>query len=274
MVKGFYPATLQEALRICYENEVVVYAGGTDYMVRRNPEDTLLFLGHLKELKVIGGKDDGLHVGALCTYTELLQSEKVPSLLKQAIAQIASPAIRNLGTIGGNICNASPAGDTLPALYSYDAKVRLVSAGSIRIVPIEEFILGVRRTSIRKDELVTEIILPEEEPEIRYYSKIGARKSEAISKVSFAAVACIESGLVQSVAISLGAVGQTVVRCKEIEEKILGKRLGEIRKMLPDIISRYERKIAPIDDQRSTALYRKKVSLRLIEDFLTSLEGR
>lgn len=157
MVEGYSPGTFEEALKILNEKDVIIYAGGTDLMVRyknissllpRFKKD-LLYIENLKELKEIHESSSEIRIGAGCKLSYLLQSDCIPPILKQAIKNIASPAIRNMGTIGGNICNASPAGDTLPVLYALDAKVKIVSTNNSKEIEINDFILGPKKLLLK-----------------------------------------------------------------------------------------------------------------------------
>lgn len=277
MVEGYYPDTFEEALKILNEKEVIVYAGGTDLMVRNKNAASLLpkfnrdllYVGNIKELREIKSLANAIEIGAACTLSSLLRKKEIPEILKESIRQIASPAIRNIGTIGGNICNASPAGDTLPILYALDAKLRLTSENSSREVNIEDFILGPRKVSLNQNELLESIIIPNSKFNKTYYEKVGARKASAISKLSFIGLANTEDEKIMDVRIAFGAVGPTVVRVKVAEDIILGQNLEDIRNNIDKIKELYSEKINPIDDQRSTAEYRKKVALRLIQYFLT-----
>jgi CO/xanthine dehydrogenase FAD-binding subunit len=269
---GLYPKDLKEAVFIKYNNiEARFYAGGTDFMVRHDSCEKLIFLNQLKELKKVYNEDGYLHIGSGCTYEELLGDVNVPFLLKEAIKGIAAPAIRNIGTIGGNICNASPAGDTLPVLYALEAEVVLISITGERTIPIREFITGIRKLALLETELLKEIILPDKEFDITYYKKVGARKSQALSKISFAALANKSGNRVTDLRIAFGSIGITTVRVKALETKYNGLLTEEIKQRLGEILSDYSAYIKPIDDQRSTAAYRKKVCLNLLGDFIDNL---
>lgn len=270
MVSSFYPKTLEDALAAKSENpNLVPYAGGTDWMVTRRANTPLLFLGYIPSLREINETENETIIGACCTYTQLLESSAVSPFLKQAVIEVASPAIRNLGTLGGNICNASPAGDTLPVLYTLDARIRLTSANGKRELPIDSFILGVRKIHLKSDELLESIIIPKSGLTRTYYKKVGARSAVAIAKASFAAGMRVQDGVVAAIPISFGSVSVTMVRRPEIEVMLIGKTPAEVRSMKDAIVSLYEPYIRPIDDQRSTAEYRKKVCLSLLDDFLS-----
>jgi CO/xanthine dehydrogenase FAD-binding subunit len=270
MVNSFFPKTLAEALKSKSQNPALLpYAGGTDFMVNRREGAQLLFLNAIPELAEIADAPDSLTLGACCTYTGLLESKKLPGILHRAIALIASPAIRNLGTVGGNICNASPAGDTLPPLYALSARVRLQSVRGSREVLLASFIQGVRKINLAPDELLTQIIIPKSDFSESYYKKVGARSAVAISKASFAGFKKIENGVVTAIPMAFGSVAATVVRNPEIESTLVGKTQAEISAESGAVARMYDPLITPIDDQRSTAEYRKKVCLALLIDFLS-----
>lgn len=273
--------SLAHALEMRKEKGAIPLAGGTDLMVRyKSGSGTLpafdrpvILVGALPELKGISRKEDKLVIGAAETLADIACNPDVPELLRAAAAQMASPAIRNTGTIGGNICNASPAGDTLPPLYALDASVTLTGAGGTRTLPISRFILGPKKTALSADELLTAVAIPMQSYSRWFCRKVGTRKAAALSKLSVAAVADISEGRIQTILIAAGAVAPTVVRCPEAEALLTGRMTDEIPALLPGVLKLYEAQITPIDDQRSTAVYRKTVTLHLIEDFIRGLAG-
>lgn len=282
-VDGYLPKTINAALQILNSENVIVYAGGTDLMVRYKNETSLLpifdknilYIGQIDELKKVYENNEEIVIGAGCTLASLLRNEHVPEILKKAIRGAASPAIRNMGTIGGNICNASPAGDTLPVLYSLNSRCSVISEGLERTINIEDFIYGPRRTVLEKNEMLKSITIPKENFNIVHYEKVGARKASAISKLSFAGLCNVENGRVQNLRISFGAVGVTVVRLKEAENLIIGREINTLDKFIKEAIELYDKNINPIDDQRSTAQYRKIVVMNLIKYFFyTEIKGK
>lgn len=285
MVTGHYPTSLKEVLLLLekYKGALLI-SGGTDVMVVKKEAEHVIFLNQIEELKQVEmtkaktNQKPVLKVGAGVTYAHLLNNPLIPKVLKQAISKIASPAIRNIGTMAGNICNASPAGDTLPVLYALDAKVIIMGNQEgkmyIRKTPIEDFIQGIRRIDLKPIELVTVIEIPIEAYEDMNkcaYEKVGARQSEAISKLSFVGLAKVEEDIVKDIKIAFGSVNTMVVRRREIENQLLGKRVAEIKAEKEAIISQYAEFIRPIDDQRSTAAYRKRVCMNLLRAFLEKL---
>lgn len=281
MVEGYYPDNFEQALKIVNEkDDVIIYSGGTDLMVRNKNiaallpkfDKDLLYIGNLKELKEINDLSSTIEIGAACTLSSLLIEKKVPKILKDAISLIASPAIRNMGTIGGNICNASPAGDTLPILYALNTKLKLTNENGSRQVNIEDFILGPRKISLDKNEILQSIIIPKMGFNKTKYEKVGARKASAISKLSFVGLAQIENEEIKDLRITLGSVGPTVVRMNDIEEILIGKKLKNLESTREKVSRLCLDKITPIDDQRSTAVYRKKTAIRLIQYFIYNME--
>ncbi|MCF7941541.1 MAG: FAD binding domain-containing protein [Spirochaetia bacterium] len=279
MVKTYRPENLQEALRIRRETHAVPLAGGTDLMVRyRSWAGTLpkfpwpvLFINHLTELKTMGLREDGLHIGAGVTLSEIEREMEAPQALRAAVSEMAAPALRNLGTLAGNICNASPAGDAVCVLYALDAQVVLTSLSGARTVSVMDFITGPGRKDLNDDELMTDIIIPHANFSHVSYRKVGTRKANALSKMSFCALAKTKLGRIDDVRIAFGAVGPTVVRSWETEKKLLGMDADDLKDHLSAIHDDYDAMIHPIDDQRSTAVYRKQVSLNLLDQFLQNL---
>lgn len=277
---SYVPKTWREAVELKEVTESIPLAGGTDLMVKKKNysgllprfEEPVLFIGQIKEIQQINRMEKNLHIGAGCTFYQLLKEEQVPSILKETVRQIASPAIRNRGTLGGNICNASPAGDTIPILYALDAKIKVVSVGKERCIPISDFIAGPGKTILENHELVKEIILPVKEFSIQYYRKVGSRKADAISKLSFVGLAKMRNSRIENFKAAFGAVGPTVIQKEEIEDQIIGMGLKDIGEKIPFIKEEYGQWIRPIDDQRSTAEYRKTVALRILEDFLSQIQ--
>lgn len=266
MVKSFNLKTSKEALQIKHENtSSLIYSGGTDLMIKNIDKD-IIFINNIKEYQNILEDDRNYYIGACVTHASLLKSAKIPELLRQSVSKIASLAIRNMATLGGNICNASPAADTLPILYLYNAKLKISSISNTRYEYISDFIKGPRKTTLKEDEIVEEIIIPKVDFTHTYYEKVGARNSEAISKVSFAAAKTIKEGIITDFRVCFGAVGPIVLSLKNVEKSIIGNEYSKLN--IDDIVNEYSRQMNPISDQRSTNVYRKKVALRLLKYFL------
>jgi CO/xanthine dehydrogenase FAD-binding subunit len=278
--RAFRPRSLKEALNVRRDRRALPFAGGTDLMAarRRGPglrpdlPQPLLFLGHLQELAEIRPGGGTLNLGAACTLSALLLHDAVPAPLKAALAEMASPALRNVATLGGNICNASPAGDTLPFLYAVEAELELAGAAHSRRLPIGEFILGPGRTALADDELLTNILLPDCAFDTWFYRKAGTRRANALSKLSFLGLARRgREGRVEDFRCAFGAVAATVVRAPGLEARLKKKTPGQAAALLPALRGGYAALLRPIDDQRSTARYRADVAVDLLAQFITTL---
>jgi len=261
------PKTVEEALNCLATDGAKVIAGGTDELVqlreKKKSIKKLVNIGDIKSLKKIKKKNNTLIIGACVTYSEFLElaSENLPPLT-DAVKQIASPSIRNIATFGGNIVNASPAGDTLPVLYAFDAELLLESLKGKRVVKINDFITGPGETILNNGELLTEIRV--KIPSFTYYyRKFGPRKALALSKVSFCGVHLNDS---DEIRLAYGSVGPTVIRAYEAEE--LYKK-GQKDK-IPDLIGKL---VQPINDQRSTAEYRRYLCVEMTREFLKKCEN-
>jgi xanthine dehydrogenase FAD-binding subunit len=270
---------LDQTLIQLNREDCVIMAGGTDVMVLHKSgrgvplklPKPVVFIDHLSELKQVYQNHKDLHIGACCTYSELLEDPLIPLPLKNAIKTIAAPAIRNRGTLGGNICNASPAGDTLPLLYVYNAKLLLRSVSGDRVVAISDFIQGPRRVQRDHNEILAEIILPSllEEGCHVVFEKVGNRNADAIAKVGFAGYIRIKDARIDDIRFAFGAVGPTMVRSIDIEKKLVGKTIPLADTDIAQVVVAFDKIIKPIDDQRSTATYRKTVALNLLRYFLS-----
>lgn len=276
MVSCYRPQNLREALEIRKNKKPIVFAGGTDLMVKMKNwaglspkfESDVLFIGHLKELRSIEHRNACIKIGAACTLADIIEDEFVPNYIKDILINMASPAVRNIATLGGNICNSSPAGDTLPVLYALNAKLRLESVDGNREIDIEDFIYGPGKNQLRDNELLKEISIELKPFDCVFHKKIGTRKASSISKASFIGLANIKDNKIDDIRISFGAVAKTVVRSREIEDKLKGATLRDIEENFSKIKELYLGLINAIDDQRSSKEYRQDASIKLLEKFL------
>lgn len=277
------PANLDEALAMLAREpgEWKPFAGGTDLMVLMEAGK----LAHrkffsIRQLKELGGIEETaehITLGALTTYTELqsntIMQREFPMLCRAA-SETGAIAIQNRGTLGGNIANASPAADSPPALIVYGAEIELISEKGARWIPYEGFHTGYKQMLMRADELISRIRLPrahEEGAWKHYYRKVGTRKAQAISKICFAAVGRLKGDSIEDVRIALGSVAPTVISCTNTAASLRGRKLD--KEIFAEAQKELTKEVAPIDDLRSTADYRLRVSLNLLEDFLSSLRG-
>ena len=263
------PRTLDDALRRLRDDDALVpLAGCTDLYVGLHfgtvPARRFLDVSALRELRGLRVRRDTLVLGALVTYRELIGSPLVRRrlpMLAAAAREVGSPQIQSRGTLGGNVANASPAGDTLPVLAAAEAQVVLRSVDGERRVPFASFYTGYRRTVLRPDELILALEVPPVEGR-QWFRKVGTRAAQAISKVVMAAVRAPRPR------IALGSVAPTVVRLPRTEALLAaGGSIAEAQALLAE-------EIQPIDDLRSTAAYRRRVSANLLAQFWAETAGR
>lgn len=267
MVNGYAATSLQEALEIRAAHDVVPYAGGTDLMVENRKGVEYLFLNKVPELRQITVDDEYVRIGAAVTFTEALESPDVPQLMKEAVSRIAAPAIRNAGTFGGNLGNGSAKADSVLIEFVADAKLRIVSKNGDRVINVEDFYKGRKELDLASDELIAEVLLPKTGLDQYYYEKVGGRNALAISRISFAGVFGMEDGKITKAAAAFGAVAATVLRYKDIEEKLIGKTIEEAKAMKDDYIKEYSERMV-LTRGRVSAEYRKVVCMNLLSDFL------
>ena len=276
MVATFHPTTLAEALKIRACHVAIPCAGGTDLLVKYRrgagalPAFTgpVVLLDRCEELRGISAREDLLHIGALTTLADLAASDLVHSSLREAALQMGGPALRTIATIGGNVCNASPAGDTLPFLYAFDAQVRLVAAESEREVPLEQFIVGPGKTSLRPDEILSAILIPTWSPTESSWRKVGTRRANALTKVSVAAFAERKGSRVLRARIAVGSVGPTVIRLRDVEQLLEDVSAKDVERIAQSAHEAALQGVHPIDDQRSSADYRRTVAANLVLAFV------
>jgi CO/xanthine dehydrogenase FAD-binding subunit len=273
------PADLPETLALLSLEPGVwqPFAGGTDLMVLlesgKLPHKRFLSLSKLAELRGFETTSDAVTMGALTTYTDVLNHPVLQSefpLLCSAARETGSVATQNRGTLAGNIINGSPAADSPPALLVYDAEIELVSTRGSRWTPYHGFHTGYKKMQLASDELLRAIRLPRRATAWKqYYRKVGTRKAQAISKVCFAGAALVDAGAINDIRIALGSLAPIVLRAVKMEDLLRGARLT------PEVVTAAKvslvREISPIDDIRSTARYRLRVAQNLLEEFLVQL---
>ena len=256
------PRSLREALNMLRDEDALVpLAGCTDLYVELNAGTLhgtrFVDLWGLGELSRIDRHDGTLRIGAMATYTRIRRSRHVRRhipMLAAASAAVGGAQIQNRCTIGGNIANASPAGDTLPVLAAADAVVIARSADAERRIPFGAFYTGYRKTALETGELIVAVEIPAIEGR-QWFRKVGTRAAQAIAKVVIAAVRS------DSPRIAIGSVAPTVVRLPHTEALLAnGGSIDDAAKLL-------EEEIQPIDDMRSTAEYRRSVSSNLLKRF-------
>ena len=267
------PRTLAEAYAILAGAAHRPVAGGTDLLVQLTGEigdapDRVLDLWRVEELRGIRVRDGGLELGALTTYTQIRGSDAcsthAPALVAAA-ATIGAAQIQNRGTIGGNVMNASPAGDTLPVLLALDATLVVGGAAGERSIAAAEFWPAYRRTAIREGELLLRVRIPMVEGRSQAFRKVGTRRAQAISKVVVAA-AWRRDPAWRDVRIAFGSVAATPIRARAAEAALEGA--PPTPATIDAAVEALRGELHPIDDVRSTGAYRLEVSGRILRRIL------
>ncbi|MEM0020582.1 MAG: xanthine dehydrogenase family protein subunit M [Fervidicoccaceae archaeon] len=262
--------SLSVALDLLKEGNWKLLAGGTDLLIDiktgRQAPKKLLDISRINEIRYVRPNENIIRIGGGSRLQELLENivirERLP-LLASAIREMASWQIRNVATIAGNLCNASPAADSAPPLLVHEAKVRLASTAGSRIVPLKDFFIGPRKTVMRDDEMLTEIEVPSLEGYSYWYYKLGRRNAFTLSVVSVAVALKIEDGKFSDVRIALGSVAPKPVRALSVEEELVERNADvSLAYRAAELV---ERDISPISDVRASADYRMKVSKVLIK---------
>jgi CO/xanthine dehydrogenase FAD-binding subunit len=275
------PGSLQAAVGLLARSpgEWLPIAGGTDIMVQyaagKLASRKLLSIWNLAELRNIEVLANEIRVGAGCTYTNIREHEVIGRefpMLVSAARWTGGIANQNRGTLGGNIVNASPAADSLPALLSYDAELILISVRGERRLPYAGFHAGYKKTKLAPDELIRAVCLPRRfSGYVCHARKVGSRNAQAISKVCIAALGRMAGQTVEDIHIAVGSVAPVPLRLSETELMLRGKVIDESLVLAAKKMAVAE--IRPIDDIRSTAKYRAAVAGNLVAEFLNLLSA-
>ncbi len=249
----------------------VVYAGGTDLLVAvragRVKARALVCLERISDLRGVTETADSVRIGACTTHQEVLDSASVAQhvpVLRKAVSVLAGLAIRHMGTIGGNIVTASPAGDTIPPLYLHDATIEIASRSESRQARIHEFIRGPGQVDLRPGEIVSAIqVAKAGRFNLCHHEKVGKRKAMACAVASFACLLRVTaSGTIEEARLAFGSVAPTVLRPPAIERALEGRSLTVPE--LTEIAEQVEHEVSPIDDVRAGAAYRRVLAGRLL----------
>ena len=258
-----------------------IFAGGTDLLVQlrlqREAPPALICLERIAELQDFSEDPESLRIGAGVTHSRLLADPRIGDslpVLTKALETLGSPPIRAMGTIGGNICTASPAGDTLPPLYLLEAEVEICTATTTRIMPIESFISGPGKTRLGAGEILTAVRVKKPAAyDLHHFEKVGQRKALACSIASLAALVRISpTGEIEAIRLAWGSVGPTVVTSSAVEALLIGEKPSDA--VLERAADAVRRAVSPIDDLRATADYRRIVAGNLLLRPLHSLLQR
>jgi CO/xanthine dehydrogenase FAD-binding subunit len=274
------PRAVDDALEALARAPLTVLAGGTDYYPARVGEpcdEDILDITALDELRGIEEQDDHWRIGALISWSTLVRAPLPPWFagLKLAAREVGGEQIQNAGTIGGNLCNASPAADGVPPLLALDAMVELASLDGREQLPLGEFIRGNRRTARRPDQLVTAVLVPKPKAAraAGHFVKLGARRYLVISLVMVGASLEVgRDGRVEVARLAVGACSPVAMRLPAAERALAGApcddHLGAL--LQPEHVTG----LAPIDDVRASAAYRSDVALTLVRRAVTELAAQ
>ncbi len=293
-IMNLSPKNVEDAL-LLLEKGFVPVSGGTDLMVRRhaifnqsssfpsknNIQDfsEIFYTGRIKDFDVIEKDCSLFYAGASVVLSDLIEHSDTPPPLVEALKHIASPGIRNTATLAGNICNASPAADSLPVLYILDTEIECISlvntknseAGTaIRKIAIDDFITGPGSTDLKAGELLRGISMTYDSELQTRFIKIGTRAANALSKLNIAAAWKLVEGSLEDIRIAVGACGPQIIRSEEAEDLLIGINPAEDHKKIDSAVEIYSSLLKPINDQRSTARYRFNTALRLIKEIIIS----
>lgn len=272
----YIPENLTEALEIRKKIHAVPMAGGTDLMVQAkkgigiNPafKAPIMIISYLSELKGIKVEDDGtLVIGSLATSSEIADDERVFYPIRKAASLMGAVSLRNTATIGGNIANASPKGDLPQPLILLDAELVLSSIDRERMIKVDDFIIGAKKTVLQDDEIIKEVRITPVKATHYFYHKIGTRKANAISKLSLSILADVEDGILKDFRASSGASGDKVKRSRDAEMILIGKPISEIASHIDEFTSAWDRILSP----HAMPQYRRESTWRMLSDFLIKL---
>lgn len=278
MAEFFRPRNLQEAVDVAATGNVTVAAGCTDLFPATTAQalrGPVLDLTRIEGLRGITPGDGYLRIGAATTWTDILTHDLPAAFdgLKAAAREVGSVQIQNAGTVGGNLCNASPAADGVPPLLTLDAEVELVSACATRRLPLAEFLTGPRQTALRPGELLTAVLVPEGATEGRGgFLKLGARRYLVISIAMVAARLVVSGGRVRNAALAVGACSESARRLGALEAALTGGAADETigARITADLVAPA---LHPISDIRADADYRRHAACVLLRRVVGDLCG-
>ena len=268
------PSRLEDALTALARPHMVL-AGGTDFYparVGRAIDEDVLDIGGIAVLRGISADAAGWRLGATTTWSELLETDLPPLFdgLKQAAREVGGRQIQNAGTLAGNLCNASPAADGVPCLLALDAEIEIAGPAGRRLLPLRQFITGVRRTALTQDELVVAIHVPRPRRETRSaFLKLGTRRYLVISIAMAAATLEIADGRVASARIAVGACSPVAERLPGLEAALAGAPLDA--RLADRVEVSHLAPLSPIDDVRGSAAYRSDATVTVLRRLLRGL---
>lgn len=255
-------------------------AGGTELMVAhaagRLNAQKLVSLWDIPELRFVRETEASLAIGAGTTFLDLRRNARIADelpLLAKAASWIGSIANQSRATLGGNLVNGSPAADSSPALLVYDAEIEMISARGSRRIPYSAFHTGYKRNALAADELLYAVHVPRRFTRHRQYlRKVGTRRAMAIAKVALAGTALVASGIIHEIRLAAASLAAFPTRLYKTEEALLNKPMT--KETIQAGRSALMAEALPIDDIRSTAAYRRRVAVNILEEFLLEISGK
>ncbi|WP_069300212.1 FAD binding domain-containing protein [Neptunicoccus sediminis] len=265
----FQPTTLDQAVQDAQTERVRILAGGTDFYPMqgdRLPDVPILDVTRVDGMAGVTRTTDGWRIGGATCWSDLIRADLPPAFdgLKAAAKEVGSVQIQNAGTVAGNLCNASPAADSVPPLLTLDAQVELTSTSGKRLMPLADFLLGVRKTALRQGEILTAVHVPDVRAGHSAFRKLGSRKYLVISIAMVAVLIEVQSGKICKARVAVGACSPVAQRLPALESDLCGQ--GKVAGLVtPDHLST----LTPIDDVRGSASYRLEVLAPMIEQAIT-----
>jgi CO/xanthine dehydrogenase FAD-binding subunit len=264
----FQPLHLSDALAVLASHSPQILAGGTDFYpgkVGLMVDENILDVTRIQELQGIAEETNHIRIGAATTWSDMIEAP-LPAYfqgLKLAAREIGGAQIQNAGTVTGNLCNASPAADGVPALMSMNASVEIASIAGVRSVPVEEFIVGNRRTQLKRGELVSAIVVPKISGRAHStFQKLGVRRYLVISIVMVSALVVMgDDGLIRDARIAVGACSPVAVRMRTLEQELIGR---PVRMASRSVIAEHFDVLSAIDDIRASRAYRSEMAIELV----------
>ncbi len=263
------PQTLAEALSALDSTPYTVLAGGTDFYPARNGQaisEPVLDITAIAALRGIRDEGAQWRIGATASWSDIVRAQLPAQLrgLQTAAAQVGAVQVQNTGTVAGNICNASPAADGIPALMALDAQVELASSAGLRTLALTDFVLGNRKTARRANELVSALLIPKRDTARSIFLKLGNRRYLVISIVMVSAVLEIDSSnVIRHAGIAVGACSAVAQRLSALEQRLMGRAASD---GLSNLVEPGDlAALTPIDDMRGTGAYRLDAALTLVK---------
>lgn len=272
MAEYFAPDTMEDVLDTLGKKPVTIIAGGTDVYPAHGEQpfhQDLLDITRVPYLRGIQRTETGWRIGATTSWSDVVKAELPAAFdgLKAAAREVGSLQIQNAGTLAGNLCNASPAADGVPPLLTLEAQVELVSMTGKRVLPLTEFMIGVRQTALAPSELLSAILIPTPSDNATgAFGKLGARKYLVISIAMVAVLVELDDqGCVSHARVAVGSCAPVAQRLTRLEQDLVGQKIGDV-----DVTAEHLAPLSPIDDARGTASYRldavAELCQRVIQD--------